>query len=1825
MDRNIFKRLLQENKITPEEYKKIAKTMILYRSAAFIVLASLAVLAFYFGPAFIDWAADGAASLIRGSKNLHITEFKPKGELKIGEIIVIEFSDIMKDDKDLNVVLNAFPVDVVPFVPCEYVWIANDTLQVIPSRELAPATKYQVTVKKGITSLYGKRLKKSKTYVIETERLKLVKLSEVTSEGNMKPMIMMSFNAKINPEKLKQHLKITGGTGQNLEYSILENASVKEIRVKLAEIYTGSMNFTVGAGFIPDGGNLPTKNDIKQNINLSDNFYITGLWPRYGENREIIEGISVNFSRPVKIDDAIKQYIKIEPEVNYAVRRQYHSQLLLSGDFEYGCSYKVTFSPGLSSELYSALQDTAVYTVVIEEAEASVRLASSGYFQASEGKLLVPVRCINANTVTVSVRKIYPNNIVYYANNYDYEGVVNNLSYAAATRSYDVSGERNKLVDRHIDLTHFTGKNPSGAYLVSLYMPDNYYREECRLLIVTDIGIITKYSDKGVAVFCHSLKNLSPVADAAVVAYSQSNQIIARGMTNQEGYILLDKLDLKSGTISLITVEKGKDLSYLSVNKCNLPMVDFDIGGAPYHTDDFEGYIFFERDIYKPGEIVRGKIMVRDPGLNSAPSLPAVLNISRPDGKLYRSIKIKLDGLGSSSFSFDMPDYAMTGKYVCSASIVEGKSIGSAEFQIEEFVPDRIKTTLASGKDIIGIGEEAEFTVNGEYLFGRPASGAKVQCLYSIIPEKLDIKGMKSFVFSDSRKKFKEIFDELPDARLDEDGNCAYKISIPQGIKPPEAAKLIVTGTVIEAGGRGVSGRKTFFLDAYGSYVGLKLNKTGFTRAGDMLEAEIAAVKLDGSPSPGRTVVVKIFRLEWHYIMKEDADDEYRYQWSENLRLISTEEVVINGARALYRWKIPFYEDFVVTVEDKASGAVASADFYCYEWEQEVSNMKELDKLKITTDKPVYTAGEQAVIKIEGPFDGKVIVFLDGSRSQYLKTYQTASKQCTVRLLVSAAYSPNIYLSAYLLRKTDDKVKFGNYRAYGVVPIMVQNQDKILKLAFQAPDKLKPGKEAVLSFSVSGQNGMPEEAEIALSIVDEGVLRLTGMNIADPVKYFFRKRRLEVSPSDIYSYINPEPEERLVNKLSFGGDEGDIGRKHKMPVSVKNEKPISFWYPEIKTDANGKAYLRFKVPDFNGSLIFSAVAVNGKKFGSGRIDRKIKEPVILNLTVPRAVSLTDKFTVNLSVTNNTGKAGTAFIDIKSNGPVALAQYQKSINVGGNREVQVKIPVSALNIPGAAYVKASVVLNSLSVKQEKSFPVRPPCPLTEKNGSGELAGQKSAVLNLTGNYMKGTGSYRLLLSQSPQLKFTSALKYLLDYPYGCIEQTTSKTFPLLYLREILPLVDRSFSSKKNINNYVQAGIQRVLSMQTYSGGFAYWPGGQEAYPHGSVYAAHMLSEAKKAGFFVPEYEFNSVIRYLEGLVSGTGANMDAYALKCYALYVLSLNGKYYAPMIKDMLNHRNTGQAGYAGMYDYSRYQLIAALINAGDFKTANAFVGIVVPKSTLAVSSGGVLNSPVKETALIMSALLDNNIKSPNIPVMAGHLNGMLRIEGHWGTTHDNSMALLALGKFIKSRSREKPKGTVLVMSGSVKLKELDCMSETTIAVPEKYASNIRIFFKGSGSVFYYWHASGVPADGKYTVTENNMWIKRRFLDLDGREVGASSFMQGDLYVVEFRISAAARLENLYAVDLLPGGLEIENPRIATKTDIDWISESCLTPDYMDMRSDRLIIFFNTSGSDSEHVFRYLVRAVTPGTFILPPVEGACMYDPNVYSLAGDGVITVSQ
>jgi hypothetical protein len=1528
-------------------------------------------------------------------------------------------------------------------------------------------------------------------------------------------------------------------------------------------------------------------------------------------------------------------------------------QLCLDG-LVHGKRYEVVVRAGLPSAVAGeTLLKTSELGVYVRDRAPSVRVAGNAYVLPGRGQAGIPIVTVNTEKVAVQVYRIGDRGLAGAVLSGDFRKQVGSHLLSEIKES---KGERvwhgempvknalNDEVTTAFPVGEAIQRMRPGVYLLTVQpgaakAADDDDEEQVakgkrasQWFIVSDLGLTAFSGEDGVHAFVRSLNSAEAQAGVDVRLVARSNEVLASAKTDPRGYVRFEAgLAKGEGGLApaLLVAERiapASDYTFLDLTGSAFDLTDRGVAGRE-PARAIEAHVFTERGVYKPGESVHLTAIVREQALRAPKPAPMTLILTRPDGVEQRRQQLDDQGFGGRTISLALSRTAMTGTWRARLHAdPKAAPVGEASFLVEDYVPERMDLALEPQDKILQPETPSAIAVKGRYLYGPPAADLAMEAEVVLRPRAADLDGYKGYRFGQADEQVsiqRRQLDALP--RTDAKGEAKLIVELPAVPRTARPLEAQIITRLREAGGRSIERSVVLPVDMRQARIGIRpLFDVKALGQGEKANFEVIVLGGDGKPMAANSLRWDLQRIEsrWQWYSR---DGSWSYEPVKHARRAADGRLDVKAeapARLALdadwgRYKLE------VSSEDGAV-ALASVGFNAGWWGAESIDTPET--LEVALDKTGYKVGDTAKVTIAAPGAGKALIAVFARGLVETREVEVTGKSATVELKVDKSWSPGAYVTATLYRPMDEKLKRMPSRSIGLRWLELDKAPRSVQVGLELPAKVASGAKLTVPVKLGGL-APREEARLVVAAVDVGILNLTRFEAPSPEKFFYSQRRLGTEIRDLYG--------RLIDgmradkgRIRTGGDgPGGMAMEGSPPV----ESPLALFSGLVTPGPDGTALVSFDLPAFNGTVRVMAVAWSRDKVGSAKGDVVVRDPVALLVTSPRFMTLGDQARLELDVHNVEGTAASYKVHVaRVPGPglkgeaVAVHEGTLELEAGERRRQSVMLKGDGL---GRSYYEVRVKGPAgIDVARQLALDVKPPggdirrvtiSSLKPKGGSITLS--PDLVADLLPQRSKVTVS----VGPMAALDIAGLVTQLDRYPYGCAEQTTSKALPLVYLNEMAKLA--GMKPDESIKPRVQGAIERLMEMQDGSGAFGIWgPGDGDMWL--TAYVTDFLTRAKEAGFTVPGRPFAQALDRLANSVSGHADFEKGGEDLAYTLYVLARNGR--AP-IGELRYYADTRIARFAT--PLARTQIGAALAMLGDreraekaFKTALA--GFEAKDDGRFRADYG---STLRDGAAMLTLAAESRISGAEAPKLASVI-GKAFTARTYTSTQENAWMLLAARAMLDEAKQAK-----VSVNGSSRQGAFS----SVYSVDELKAGSVTIVNEAEQETTALVTATGDAATPEPAINRGFV-IERRYFTLDGKPAelasatgGNASLTQNQRLVVLLKVMPSeAREGRLLVVDRLPAGLEIENPRLldsgATKS-LPWL-ETGRAPQHTEFRDDRFVAAVDLSQRGDEEgkardklAFAYIVRAVSPGTYLHPAATVEDMYRPERFARTAAGRLEV--
>ncbi|MCE5231201.1 hypothetical protein LLG95_16615 [bacterium] len=1642
--------------------------------------------------------------------------------------------------------------------------------------------------------------------------------------------IRIYFNQAVKSETLRTRLKITDlstSTTRELPFTIARaQDNWVDVRIASPNPYDVKLRLELAAG-VEAGDGSKTALAWSQELAVITRLRLERTY--WNTDSEKGLALELMFDFPLKLDE-VKKHLSIQPELpGMQVEQSGEKQFTIRGDFAPETPYRLGLAPGVSYAGWAVLNRTLPIVVTSpKELPTWIGFPELGkyYFPRRFGNT-VPARSRGYKELDVTLCKMFPNNVAVGVS--DINRMTREWGYGSMERwSEDVGsakiavkGSLSKLITTRIALDQLTTAPLKGIYCLSIKGQANEYgyaETKKRVVLMTDLGALVHWQAGEATIFVHNLYSLAPVAAAKIKVYSNKNQLLGEGATDGQGIAELGPFDTAKGSPRVAVIVAGEDYTFVDLESREDDTDVFDQGSGTYNPKAYGAFIYADRDLYRPGETAHLRWVVRQNYGDALAGAPLVLKVRKPSGRTAIERTVTLSKLGTGEIDFATLDSYPTGNYTVTLNVPGNDTpIGSYRFNLEEFVPLRMKAELeAPAAPWVEKGKPFSLAVRARHLTGQPAAGrvAEASIAFSY---GFGFKEWPQYRFGNDEMKSISTL-ELGQKATDDRGEAKFEFNAPEAAQATQPLRARVMGRVFELGGRGVRAAADAVYFPSPICIGVKADPGN---GEDEVVVNVAAVDAEGRAANVEKAQVILERETYNYYVRRYYT-HLEPQWSNRFEQVEKHDVALEKGVGKLSLHVTTYGFYRVRVVSGGTRQFSTIGFYAYGGKPRIERDAQPSLIKLKLEKGEVAIGETARLRIESAFDGKGIVAIHGEHIYKLVPVEIKGGSTTVELPIEKGYAPNVWLEATVIHAVEKgRAQVYPFSSFAAAALMVRDPARRIDVTMPSlPVEVLPGTRLPVAIRTRGGDGKPVSAEITLAAVDEGIHLITGYKTPDPAAWFARLRRPEFHRSHYYDKIAPD-----FDAPAAGGD-GEMGAERMGRPSRTWIKTVALWSGVVTSGADGMASVTLDVPSyFNGQIRLVAVAADVHASGVGEKQLFVRRPFMLQTSLPRFMLPGDRAAALATVYNTTDATGTVRLMVATSGTLTLTESTSAtFTVRPHSDATRTFEIKAGRSIGQGEVmwKAEVASGTRieTLREDMLLPVTEPAAWQNRRTLSVLAPGKTMAIDTAGFMQDDWTRLSVTVGADPLLRLEKALKDVVGYPYGCVEQVTSKLMSLYLLRKNTALVAGLDPKLGPIDVYISTGIDRLLAMQTASGGLAYWPGYGEAYPYGSVYGLHFLTLVKKGREIpVDQNNYDVLRRYVRELVTETrGDSMSDHYLRAYATYVLALAGDPQAPTLAEWFRLLELPRSG--------RWLLGAALaVSTHDTDRVRLYLEAARTMPYAGREQYGTLNSPVRNEAVELMSLVNMNGKKEEMLKRADDLTQWLQTE-RWGTTQENAFTIAALCQYLDKVSSGVTQAEATITTGTTatKIKGRELFRKETKGPGAKFT----VTNNGPVDVYVTAVAAGIPTDTPKKAVSNGIGISRRILGHKGEVVDPTKLQQGASYVVELEIHCDREVRNMVVTDLLPAGLEIENPRLNQdeRTGI-ILPHGPVQPMHIEMRDERLVLVFDQLPATPRrnHYFYYVVNAVTPGQFQQPPVDAEAMYDPAVRGQSAPGEIRVGR
>ena len=1329
------------------------------------------------------------------------------------------------------------------------------------------------------------------------------------------------------------------------------------------------------------------------------------------------------------------------------------------------------------------------------------------------------------------------------------------------------------------------------------YFSNTYARNVSQNLLASNLGVIAKRGNQKNYFFAVTdILTAQPLKGAKVSLYNFQQQKINELSTDVEGIATYNSLK----DIAFVIVTKNRNTTYIKLADGNsLSLSKFDVSGVKSQKG-IKGFIYGERGVWRPGDSIYLNFVLNDADNKLPKNHPVKLEVRDPNGKLIHK-KITRDHVDQFySFPLNTSTEDITGVYRAVVSV--GGAKFTKQLKVETVKPNRLKIKLDFEKEVFSAKSPMKGNLQINWLHGASASNVKAEITAKVTQTSTVFKGFDTYFFNDPTRNYYTEEIMLFDAKVNENGSAKINQKLTIGRSAPGMLRVQFLVKAFEKGG-------DFSIDAFSkkyapylSFVGLqppKEDEYGSYSTESNKQFDIVTLTDQGKPIARKNVEVKIYKIQWRWWWNSGRDNLSSYNSSSYHQPYKT--ILVNtdsNGKGSFKLKVPAEDRgrYLLRILDPVSGHATGRTAYFYDnwWENSPSDDKEAAKMLIfNADKKQYKVGDIAKITFPSAHVSKALISLENGTEVFQHQWVKTQKGKTiVEIPITEEMSPNFFVNISLLQP---HIKIENdlpIRLYGTIPVKVEDPNTKLEPIISMPNSVEPE----TAFEVVVSEKSKKAMTYTLAIVEEGLLDLTRFKTPNPHASFYAREALGVRTWDIYDDVIGAYSGSVDQVFAIGGDGSVSAAKNR---KANRFKPVVKYLGPFYLKAGEQKKHIIKLPNYIGSVRTMVVAGNASNEGYGNAEKTVtvKKPLMVLASLPRKLSPGEKVTLPVTVFSTDEAIKNVQVSLQlSNGIEVIGnkstqlQFQKT----GEKMAYFELDVSKAN--GINTVKVIAISGSEKGSYDVEIDVSNPNPITSKLINKRVEGNGEIIIDFETFGVVGTNNASLQVSSTPSINFEKRLQYLIQYPHGCIEQTTSSVFPQLFLTD---LFDVSTTKKNEIQLNIEKGIKRLGYFQRPNGGLSYWIGENYASDWGTTYAGHFMLEAEKKGFVLPFSFKKNWIRYQKEAARNWKPNYPNNANdlnQAYRLYTLALAGnadlgamnrlrEYKA--ISNEARWRLSAAYGLIGQKEASGQLANTASVEFSDTKYSNNY-GSVIRNKAMAL-----------ETMLI----LDDERTFEFATSIAKDLS-----SNQWMSTQTTAYCLLSMGKLQLKNGGKSVKFEYQFNTKRESLETSKTTLQRTLKV-ENGKNKITIKSLVDSPLYVTIVNKGKLPLGNELVVSRGFSSRVLYSDTNGNPIDITKLKQGQ----DFKATVTVRnlknetITDVALTEIFPSGWEIVNTRFT-----DFGSNSTSQARYSDIRDDRVNFYFDMDrkgASGSVKTFSVLLNASYLGNYYLPGIQVEAMYD----------------
>ena len=1298
-------------------------------------------------------------------------------------------------------------------------------------------------------------------------------------------------------------------------------------------------------------------------------------------------------------------------------------------------------------------------------------------------------------------------------------------------------------------------------------------------------------------VVANTIDTAEPIAGVKIKAFNFQSEQMTETETDANG-IATFKSDYPP---HYLVAKKSEDIAYLKISPgLALSTSHFEVDGGAA-TDGMDGFLFTERGVRRPGDTIHIGFILRQENQIIPEGYPVSIELKDPRGKVVDTDRGNAGKFGMYRFSLATSEGDLTGTWTVKATA--GNASFSKAIKVATIRPNRLSIQLKQNDtEINTLAKDKPLLLMSQWLHGAKAPNLSAIVEATFTGKTTRFASHKDYSFDDALYKDMKIKKTILKGQLDQDGRLQAAPNIPSFSNAPGHLTAQLKSKVEEGPGLFSTSTQTVTFKPFKYYVGIKAppgdKARGMLLTDQPHKLSIVVMDEDGQPVSNQSVDVELFKIQWRWWWEKGAESLARYRSRYARSQIASTSILSQktGSAWEFEVKYPDWGRYLIRACVHASGHCATQTVYI-DWPgwagraRESSGGNSAATLSVSLNKDKFISSETAIISVPDGIQGRALVSLENDLGVFQTLWHDFKEDNPLKIPLKPEYAPNIYASVTLIQAHKNKDNDRPLRMFGIIPILVQNPESVLRPQITSPEIISPNSKATILIKEVNQQPMT----YMIMMVEEGLLGLTQFKSPNPHNHFYRKRALKTLTWDAYDGIIGNYRGALETLLAIGG--GEASSADTSQTQNRRFPPVVSVTGPFELEAGAEGSHQIEIPNYMGAVRFMVVAANEGSFGHTETKATVTRPIVILPSLPKVIHDSARLNIPVAVFANEDDIGPVEVSMqyttKGQPPVVVT---KELNFQIQEEKTIYFALDTAPITSdttfmftarSKHIGDNITVSSNLIK----------APLTHPSSSSryfalEPGDQWTGPINLDG--AKGTNRLFAEFSIYPPLNLSSRLDYLIRYPYGCVEQTVSSAFPQLYLPAL-----QSLSKEQNeaIQSHINAAISRLSRYQNQTGNFNYWPGTNHYHSWSSIYVGHFLIEAKKQGYMLPRGMLNRWI-VAESLKADQFKAKNHRLTQAYRLYVLAAAGQVNLAAMNRLKSKSDISQL--------SKWLLAAAYHLAGQEEIARLLAPVDTKDLAQPSDARDTFSSPTRNLALALDAITALDLKGHQGELMET-LSESLSSNGQ-ENTQGLAFALSSLGKLYLSKAN-----TFAVNQGSVTVKSKKKDQKITVASSihrelilkkDNWTDNLELTNQTDTKLYVTLTHNKQPKPGEESAEANGILLSKRYLNASNKPIDLSALNKGDEILTEITIKniSGQPIKHLALKQIAPVGWEILDD-IKTKGSLE----------YSDSRDDRFHAFFNLKSGRSITITTK-TQVVFTGRYYLPGISVEAMYDPLYYA-----------